>query len=283
MSKYPHYDKLNFGTAGIPLSTPDRNIGNGIVHIKNLGLSAMELEFVHSVNVSAPKAPAIADMAKANGVELTCHGQYFINLNSLEEQKIKDSVIRILNAANIANMCGARSLTFHAAYYMKLDKNGVYETVKKQLKEIINKLKEDGNPIMIRPETTGKDTQFGTVEEIIKLGQDIEQILPCVDFSHLHARTNGKFNTKKEFDSVLEKIEAGLGKEAIQSMHIHVSGINYSEKGERNHLILKESDFNYQELMQSLKDFGVRGALVCESPNLEDDAKLLKRTYEQCR
>ena len=38
--------KLCFGTAGVPLSTPDRNIPNGVTHVRKLNLDAMELEFV---------------------------------------------------------------------------------------------------------------------------------------------------------------------------------------------------------------------------------------------
>ena len=36
---------------------------------------------------------------------------------------------------------------------------------------------------------------------------------------------------------------------------------------------------NYIELLKVLKEFNIKGALVCESPNIEEDAKLLKETY----
>lgn len=280
--KYPIYDKLNFGTAGIPLSTPEREKGTvkGIEHVNKLVLGCMELEFVRSVNITPEKAPLVKDAAKKFGVELTCHGQYFINLASLEKPKIHASVNRVLKAAEIANLCGARSVTFHAGFYQKQDPGKVYEIIKKYMKEIVKKLKEKGNPIFVRPETTGKATQFGTVEEIVKLSQEIEQVLPCVDFSHLHARSVGKMNSKKEFDSVFAYIEKHLGKEALNSMHIHVSGIEYGDKGERNHLILEESDFKYKELMKSFKDFKIKGVVISESPNIEDDALLMKREFD---
>ena len=36
---------------------------------------------------------------------------------------------------------------------------------------------------------------------------------------------------------------------------------------------------NYKDLMKAMKEFNVKGALVCESPNIEDDCKLLKDYY----
>ena len=36
---------------------------------------------------------------------------------------------------------------------------------------------------------------------------------------------------------------------------------------------------NYQAVLKALKDFNVKGALVCESPNIEDDAQILKEYY----
>ncbi|MBI2136514.1 TIM barrel protein [Candidatus Woesearchaeota archaeon] len=274
------FTKLNFGTAGIPISTEDRSTENGIRRIKELGLGSMELEFVRVVNISKEKAPIINKIREENDIVLTCHGQYFINLNAVENEKIAASKQRILNAARIANLCGAFSMTFHAAYYLNMEKASVYKTVKDNLKEIIEILKQENNKIWIRPETTGKETQFGNMQEILQLSQELDQIMPCIDFSHLHARYNGKFNTYEEFSQILQQVEKALGKEGLHNMHIHTAGIAYTAKGEKNHLNLKDSDLNYKELCKAWKDFGIKGAVTCESPNIEEDALLLKKTYE---
>ena len=55
--------------------------------------------------------------------------------------------------------------------------------------------------------------------------------------------------------------------------------IAYGEKGEKHHLILKESDFNYKDLLKALKDFKCEGVLISESPNIEQDAMLMQETY----
>ena len=153
--------QLLFGTAGIPLSANPRTTPDGIKHVKKLGLSAMELEFVHSVNITKEKAPQIKKIAEENNIILTCHAPYFINLNSLEKEKIKASIGRIVNSARILNLCGGYSVAFHAGFYMGQEPKKVYDTIKNNLKEILQTLKDEGNNIWIRPETTGKETQFG--------------------------------------------------------------------------------------------------------------------------
>lgn len=270
---------LLFGTAGIPISAKGLGTEEGIREINNLGLGAMELEFVRNINITKQKAPEVKEIAEKNSIALTCHAPYFINLNSADNKKLKASIDRILNSARIAYLCGAYSVCFHPGFYMKDDKEKVYNKIKNNIKEIIKILKKEGNKIWIRPETTGKESQFGSINELVEINSEIEQVLPCVDFSHLHARSNGKFNSKEEFNGILTLIEKRLGKTALQNMHIHVSGIAYSAKGEQHHLNLKQSDFKYKELLKSLKEFNAKGVLISESPNIEGDALLMKKYY----
>ena len=117
------------------------------------------------------------------------------------------------------------------------------------------------------------------MEEIIKLSKEFPTVLPCVDFSHLHARYNGTSNTYDEFSAIFEKIGKELGQVALDNFHAHIAGIDYGLKGEKKHLNLEESDFNYKDLLKAFKDFNVKGAIVCESPNIEEDAKLMKDFY----
>ncbi len=273
-------NKLCFGPAGVPRTTPSPGgTLKGIARVKELGLDSMELEFVHGVRMKPAMAKQVNQARLEHDVGLTAHGPYYINLNSLEEDKIKASVERILATGRIAHLCGAESFTFHAAFYMKKDPGMVFKQVLTQLQSIRDTLDSESNPITIRPELTGKATQWGSLEELLNLSCEIEGVLPCIDFAHLHARNGGKYNTSEEFEDVLAQMEAALGRAALDNLHIHLAGIEYSDKGERKHLDLQDSDMNYIELMQALKDFDVKGYLVCESPNQEDDALLLKQTY----
>ncbi len=274
------FKKLLFGTAGIPLSTPNPSTVEGIKFVKELGLGGMELEFVHSVNVSEEKAPLVKKTMVENEINLTCHGSYYINLNAVEKEKQEASVGRVLSAARRADDCGAFSMTFHPAFYLKDSPALTMKNVLIQMKKITSELKSEGRKISVRPETTGKGTQFGSLDELIELSSQLDNVFPCIDFSHLHARSGGKMNSYAEFMDALEKSEKVLGKEYLKNLHCHVSGIAYSEKGEKHHLILKESDFKYAELLKALKDMNCAGLIICESPNIESDALLLKKTFD---
>ena len=270
---------LRFGTDGIPICTDKRTTLDGISQVRKLGLDAMELEFVQSVNISEALAPQVKAQAKKDDLLLTAHGQYFINLNAQEQVKLDASKERINKAARILHLCGGYSLVFHAAFYLKQDKEAVFKTVKHNLKEVVQSLRDEGIKLWIRPETTGKPTQWGDLKEVCLLSEQIEGVLPCVDFSHLHARSDGKENTKEEFHRSLALIERHLGQEALDNMHIHLSGINYGDKCEKNHLMLNESDMNYKDLLATLKEFKVGGVLICESPVMEKDAVLLMHSF----
>src|SRR3989344_464546 len=100
------FNKLLFGTAGIPISTEDRSTVNGIKRVKELNLGAMELEFVRMVNLNEKTAVPVKKTSEEEKVALTCHGQYFINLNAQEKAKLEASKKRIFNAAKIAYLAG---------------------------------------------------------------------------------------------------------------------------------------------------------------------------------
>lgn len=272
--------ELLFGTAGIPHSAKGLGTVEGIKQVKRLGLDAMELEFVQNVNVSAKAAPEVKKTAQQEGIVLTCHGQYYVNLGALEKAKIEASKKRMLLAARTLHGCGGWSITWHLAFYQGQAKEKVHEMVKKGMKEVLAILKDEGKTLWLRPETTGKPTQWGDLKECIRLSQELEHVLPCIDFAHLHARTNGHENTLEEFRAQLALLEKELGREALDNMHIQVAGINYSEKGERNHLNLADSDFNYKDLLKVWKEFKIKGVVIAESPNIERDAMMLQKMWK---
>lgn len=262
----------------MPIRTGKGSYPQAFDVLKEMNLDGMELEFVHGVRMSDDNRIFVKEMAK--NFVITAHGPFYINLNSKEEEKIEASVQRIIDTAAVAAQAGAFSITYHAAFYMGVDKETVFKQVKTQTKRIIDILENEKIKVWVRPETTGKATQWGDIDEIINLSKEFEQVLPCVDFSHLHARSAGEYNTYDEFSKVLEKMGNNIGQYALENFHGHLAGIEYTAKGEKQHLNLENSDMNYKDLIKVMKEFGVKGALVCESPNIEDDCKLLKNYYE---
>ena len=270
--------ELLFGTAGTPRSTKRPSTADGIERVAELGLGCMEMEFVQRASMGESTAHVVAEIAIRTGVQLSAHAPYYINLNAREPEKVRASQERLLKTARIASWCGARSVAFHPAFYLGEPPEQVYRVVKQHLEEVLEQLRREGIHVWIRPELMGRGTQFGNLEELLDLSLEFEMVAPCIDFAHNHAR-NGKNNSYEEFTSILSRIQERLGWNALDDINIHVSGIAYGSKGEIKHLELDESDFQYVEFVRALKDYDVKGLVICESPNLEDDALLLQNTY----
>jgi len=270
---------LLFGTAGIPITTTPLSTIEGVKQIKRLGLDCMEIEFVQGVYLNEEVAAEVAEIASASNIRLSVHAPYYVNLNAHEIRKVSNSKRMIFESARIGALCGAQSVVLHAGFYLGDSSEDTFAAIKEGLLYVINRLKEEDINIKLRPEVSGKGSQFGGLEEILNLCCQLEDLAPCIDFAHCHARS-GADNSYPEFVGILEQIRNKLGDKALKDMHMHISGIAYGQRGERKHLTLKESDFNYTELLKALKAYSAEGSVICESPNLEEDALLLKATYE---
>jgi len=271
-------NKLLFGTAGIPLGTPGSSTIDGIRYVKQIGLDALEIEFVRQVYLNPATAAEVKLAAEETGVRLSAHAPYYLNLNAVEPQKRRTSQAVLARAGRIASLAGAENIVFHPGYYMNGNPEEVFPVILGYLSEIEEGLSREGLDIKLSPETTGKLSQFGTLEETIRLCRRLKNARPCIDFAHLHAYS-GKINTYAEFGAVLDTVGAALGKDSIENLHLHVSGIHYGHRGELKHLALEDSDFNYTELLRALIDTGAGGTVICESPNMEVDTLILKKTY----
>lgn len=269
---------LRFGTAGVPFSSADDSSLAGIARIRELGLDALELEFVQGVKMGLDTAAKVREAARAADVRLSVHAPYFINLNSVDPGKRLASQERLLKTARVGEACGAASVVFHAAFYGADAPEKAYEAVKAELRTVMSILRAERLSIALRVETMGKRSQFGSLDEVLGLCREVDGLKPCLDFSHLYAR-EGKINGYDEFHRVWAKVARKLGPRALRDVHVHIAGIQYGDKGEIRHLNLEETAFRTEEWLQVLRDLGVEGTIVCESPNLEGDAVLLKKLY----
>lgn len=274
-------DRLLFGISGLPLGQGDTkrkfSYATGIDHLADLGLDAMELPFVRSVNVSQKNAPAILEAKERRGFTLTAHGSYFINLAAADPDTRQKSRQRLEQAARAAGLVGARVIVFHPGFYQGADSASTLAAISREL-ELLAPIAEDTGSLF-HLETTGKPTQFGDLSEIIELCRRHAHCRPCIDFAHIHARGNGALTSQAHFAALLEQLAAGLGPEALTNLHMHVAGIEYTPKGERRHLPLRESDLPYPAMLTALRRFDVRGRLIVESPLLESDALLLRDAW----
>jgi deoxyribonuclease-4 len=278
-------DPIRFGTVSAPTTTPKPGgTPLAIQHIRVLGLDHLEIAWVQSVRVTDEACAEIKATAEVQAVSLSIHAPYYINLNSLTDDLMGKSDERLLAAARKGYLAGARDIVFHPGSYHEQDPAAVYPRVRDQLAHIAATLRAEGVDVTLRPETMGKTAMFGTLEEAIALSRDIPGVLPAIDFAHLHART-GKNNTYEEFVDMLNKVHDGLGRAALENLHIHLSGIEYGPKGEKNHIPLNEADMNYRDLLQALVDFDARGVIAVEAPDPFHvaDALTLQATYRRLR
>jgi len=274
---------FQFGTVGSPIGAPKKPGGSvgAIEFSKSIGLTTLELGWVQSVRVTEATCAAIKAQAAEQGVTLSVHAPYFINLNADEEEWPK-SRKRLMDAAHYGNLAGATDIIFHPGSYFERPPAEVLKVAIPRLKGCVDELRKAQNPVTIRPETMGKSAMLGSFEDALAMSESIPGVLPCIDFAHLHARPgDGTMNSVKEWSRLLEVYQASLGKEALRRLHIHLSGIEYGPKGEKNHLALKESDLKLNALFEALHTFGCAGRILCESPIMEEDALNMKKAWKK--
>lgn len=301
---------LRIGVGGFPLTAPKGGL-NAIKYAHEIGLHHIELEFVQAVFLKAEDAPEMKKVAAESDISLTAHGSYYINLASDDPGKYHASIERISKAAAVGVLAGVKSVTYHSGFYQ----GQAPEVAHANVLEYTGRLMAQVDPaINIAPELTGKPGQVGDLDTLIWLVSQLREkghanFSLCIDFAHNFARQNGKDNDYDAFMGMIEKVHTKLGEATIKNLHIHVSGIDYSEKGEKNHLIflptleayaaegikvegiephfqklkanrLDPNTFNWKDLMKALKKSGVEGYVVCESPILELDALLMQKYYQ---
>lgn len=265
---------FRFGTVGSPNSTPKKPGGSvgAILRIRELNLNALELGWVNAVRISEQTCLEINATSKAQDVQVSVHAPYFINLNADEEEWPK-SRRRLMDAAHYGNLAGATDIVFHPGSYFGQPPDAVLPKVIQRLSSCVEDLHAGGNLVTLRPETMGKSAMLGSLEDTLRMAQEIPGIEPCLDFAHLHARPgDGSMNTYSEWCQVLSAYGNTLGQGALLRLHIHLSGIEYGPKGERNHLPLAEADLDLHGLFRALYEFKCRGRILCESPEMEEDA-----------
>lgn len=271
-----------FGTVGSPISSPKKPGGSpgAIQHIRTLNLGALELGWVQAVRVSEDTCRIIAAAGQEYQVAISVHAPYFINLNADSDEWPK-SRQRLMDAAHYGWLAGATDIIFHPGSYFGNTPADVLKIAIPRLAECVKDLRAAGNPVTLRPETMGKSALFGSLMDTIEMATAIPGVLPCIDFAHLHARNgDGSLNTHPEFRALLENYKSHLGTDSLSKLHIHLSGIEYGPKGEKNHLPIEESDLHLKELFTALKELGCGGRILCESPKMEEDALLMQSTWQ---
>ena len=272
-----------FGSVGTPRSTPKKPGGSigTLIHLAQQDLKAFEIGWVRSVRVSEKTCAEIREKSQELEMGVSVHAPYYINLNADHEEWPK-SRKRLMDAAHYGYLAGATDIIFHPGSYFGRPADEVLEVAIPRLRECVSELRDGDNPVILRPETMGKGAMLGSLEDTLTMSKEINGVEPCLDFAHLHARPgDGSVNSYDEWFNMLRQYEVALGKRSLENLHCHLSGIEYGEKGERNHLMLGDSDLDLEALLKALVEFGCGGRILCESPqDMDIDALVIKRTWE---
>lgn len=269
--------KIYLGTAGIPLSAKGKSTIEGVKKVKELGLNAMEVEFVQGVKMSIEKAKELGEVAKTIGVRLSVHAPYYINLCSEEKEKMEASKNRILETATRAEAMGADAIAIHVAFYGKKSKREeCLDEVKSGLGEILDKSKELGIVnVKFGIETMAKETAIGTLDEVILLSKELDrQIIPYIDWAHTFARQGGQI----DYGEILDRLTKELGLTHINS---HFEGLEIRNgKYVDIHRSIVYNTPPFEPLAREILKRDISITLICESPELENDALRMKKILE---
>lgn len=271
---------IRIGVAGVPFSAKDRSTISGIERCAELGLDAMEVQFVRGVNMGAQTAEQVRKVSEEKKISLSVHAPYFINLNG-SQATVEASIQRILDSARMAKTMNAGIVVVHAAYYgkpgpgMPDPKEEALKNVIDAVKKIEQVLENEKNEVRIGLETMGRQSQFGTVEEILEVCRSCGQTFPVIDFAHIHARYNGILKDERDYEKILEGVEK-WNAEYSEKPHCHFAGIHFVNGNERNHLELSSNSPPFKPLARLLVSKKFEPTIICESPILEKDAVMMK-------
>jgi deoxyribonuclease IV len=259
--KWEINEMIRVGPAG------SSGLGNlkGVGKVAEMGLDCMEVEFTYGVRMDLKTAKDIGALAKKKGIILSVHAPYYINLASDEQEKFVASKQRILDACERAHAMGARNVTFHAGFYQKRTHEETYQLIKTALMDLKKALARKRWQVTLCPEVTGKPSQFGSLEELLRLVQDTGCGL-TVDFSHLYARQQGDI----DYGRILDKLP--------KKFHAHFSGIEYGDKGERKHIRTTEKFF--EPLAKEFVGRDLDITIINESPSPYEDAAMMKKMIQ---
>mgnify|MGYP001770641567 FL=1 len=269
--------KVFLGPAGIPHAAARKGTKQALYVVKDLGLNAMEVEFVQGVKMSLETAEEVGKVAKELGVRLSVHAPYAINLCSEDETKRKASIDRLVETALRAERMGADAIAVHMAFYGKRSPEECYELVKEGVKEAIERAEEQGAyDVRFGAETMAKDSAFGTLDEVIRLSKDVKRVIPYIDWAHTFARQGGQI----DYETILNRLAEELGLKHVNS---HFESLVFRNgKYVDEHLPIENEAPPFRPLAEAiLKNKKIESiTLICESPELERDALKMKKVLE---
>jgi deoxyribonuclease-4 len=280
-------DRPRFGPAGVPpaFKVMKATLADVPKLLRVEGLDALEYEAIYwggKPQIKKEDAERLGVEARKNDVWLSLHGSYFVNLCG-KKNVVEASKKRLIACATAAEWMGAYVVVFHPGFYGKRPREEVFKSCLTVLEDVVETMRGLGiKNVKIGPETMGKPSQLGSLEEVLTICEEVDQTQLVVDWAHLHARGMGRFRTVDDFRSAVVEIENRLGGEAAKNMHCHFTKIEFTDKGERRHHTLDEARYgpDFWLLAKIIAEFKLRSVMICESPFLDIDAMKMRDIFQ---
>jgi deoxyribonuclease-4 len=256
--------------------------------LKNRGLNAYEYSFSRGFTVSEFTAQTLGEKCKENGITLSVHAPYYINLANPDPKKIEKSFSYVLNSLRYLKIMGGTKCVFHAGTCGEMPREQAFDLLKKNMKELVKRIDEQhfDFKFYLCPETMGKTQQIGTYQEVAELCTFAPYLTPAVDFGHINALTQGSLKTSDDYAKILNYLIDKLGIDKIKNFHIHFSKIQYGPKGEIKHLTFQDNDYGpeFEPLAKVLKQLKLEPTVICESRGTQaEDASTMQKIYENVK
>jgi len=252
--------------------------------LRGLGLAAYEYQCVRGVNISERTARALGERAVENDIALSIHAPYYINLAGEDPVLLAKSKNHLLKSLRAAHWMGATRVVFHPGS-AKGSREGALRRAQAVLGATLDEAAREGlEGVWVLPETLGRYSYLGLLDEVLELCRVAPNVVPCVDFGHVHAITGGLMTDREAYAAVLDRVEAAVGKDVLRTLHIHFSPVEFTEKGERRHRTLADAGFgpHFRPLAELMVERKLTPTIICESNGTQsEDACAYRDIYRE--
>lgn len=255
-------------------------------YVNKLGLDCFEYSFGKGIRLSSETRKNINRAFKNGKVEISVHAPYFINFANPDEEKIQNTFGYLYDSCVAINDLGGQRVVFHPGSFLKNDAETAFNLTYRNFNRFVEKYGDylSENDVFVCPETMGKSSQVGTVEEIGKLCGLHSNLIPCVDFGHVNARYRGILKTYDDYRKLVDTLSKYVSDFQLKNMHIHFSKIEYGAKGEIKHLTFADEKYGpeFEPLAKLLVDYRLTPYIVSESDGTQGiDAVYMKTVYNR--
>ena len=213
---------------------------------------------------------------------MSMHAAYYINIASKDPQIRERSKQRLIKALKFAPLMAVKRIVFHPGTFGGLSPEKAHIVMRDSLQSVWEEAGHLGKGAFLAPEIAGKLSMFGSIEQIIRLCQDVDGCIPTIDWAHLYARRQGNMTDKESYLKVFNQFENELGKLFLDNMHFHISAIAFTEKGESSHKPFGgEWGPDLYPLMEIVHEVGYKPTFICESPDPLQGALYAKFLLEE--